>query len=64
MIDANEMGIDDLRSVLTEYYDYDEDDVEDMEYDDISRRTGLNPVNVRVRISRARQKIKQLMRTL
>ena len=37
---------------------------EDMEYDDISRRTGLNPVNVRVRISRARQKIKQLMRTL
>ena len=37
---------------------------EDMEYDDISRRTGLNLVNVRVRISRARQKIKQLMRTL
>ena len=31
---------------------------EELEYDEICRRTGLNPVNVRVRISRARQKIK------
>ena len=34
---------------------------EELEYDEICRRTGLNPVNVRVRISRARQKIKTLM---
>ena len=34
---------------------------EELEYDEICSRTGLNQINVRVRISRARQKIKTMM---
>lgn len=34
---------------------------EDMEYEDIAARTGLSEGNIRVRISRARQKIKAML---